>query len=55
MKSILDPTFKYRPSANTDIRVSIRRENKRLADLKAQAEADKAEAEAKTLTLRRKA
>jgi len=55
MKSILDPTFKYRPAAHTDIRVSIRKEKKRLADLKLQAEADAAEAKSKTTQLKRRA
>ena len=55
MKSILDPTFKYRPAAHSDIRVSIRREYKRLAEVKAQQEADAAEAKSKTTQLKRRA
>lgn len=31
MKSILDPSFKYVPSAHTDIRKTFDRERKRLA------------------------
>jgi hypothetical protein len=32
MKRLLDPTFKYVPSAQTDIRKTIQREKKRLAE-----------------------
>jgi hypothetical protein len=37
VKSILDRTFRYTPSANTDIRKTIQRERKRLAELKAKS------------------
>jgi hypothetical protein len=37
MKRLLDPTFKYVPSAQTDIRKTIQREKKRLAEQQSKA------------------
>lgn len=35
MKSILDKSFRYTDSAHTDVRATIRKEMKRIADAKA--------------------
>ncbi|MCR4299637.1 MAG: hypothetical protein NUV75_12985 [Gallionella sp.] len=37
--NILNPAFKYTPAASTDIRKTINKERKRLAELKAAQEA----------------
>lgn len=55
MKSILHPDFRYTPAAKTDIRKTIRREQKRLAEERARRDADAQEAAAKVRPLGRKA
>lgn len=55
MKSILDPTFRYIPAAKTNVRATIRREQRRL---KAEAEAaalNQQEATSKVRPLNKKA
>lgn len=51
MPSILNPQFRYISAAHTDIRKTIRREQKRLADLKAAQETTDAEASRKVKPL----
>lgn len=54
MKSILHPDFHYVPAAKTDIRKTIKREQKRLAAEKAQNQANAQEVAAKVTPLAKK-
>lgn len=49
MKRILDRSFRYVPSVETDIRATFRRERKRIAEEKKKADAIKSEAETKVI------
>jgi hypothetical protein len=51
--SILDPNWKYTPSNATDIRKTIARERKRLAERQSARTANEREAAAKVKTLRK--
>lgn len=55
MKSILDPAFRYVHSSKTDVRATIRREQRRLKALAEQAALDQHEATTKVRPLARKA
>jgi hypothetical protein len=52
MKSILDPTFRYTPSVQTDVRKTFARIRRELRDLEARPAAE-AEARANVLSLAR--
>jgi hypothetical protein len=54
MKRILDRSFRYVPSVETDIRATFRRERKRIAEEKKKADAIKIEAELKVTKLGRR-
>lgn len=47
MNDILDPKFKYRPSFDTDVAKTIKREQERLKALRDEQQRNAAEAEAK--------
>lgn len=51
MKSILDPSFKYVPSVDTDLRKTFARVRRERRKATLQAEADRAEAERKSIVL----
>lgn len=51
VKRILDRSFRYVPSVETNIRATFRRERKRIADEKKKADAIKSEAEVKVRKL----
>lgn len=55
MKSILDPTFRYVPAAKTDIRATIRREQRRLKAEAEKAALNQQEATSKVRPLTKKA